>query len=636
MRLLKIKQATPDPQTLAQDQGYDAVIIGSGIAGAIIASELAAQHKRVLVVEAAPDTNKTFNGYVSFLNRFFVQAAKDNQSPFPINPNAAMPRGSDLRKLAAGQTNGASYIVQSGPYVTDTVYTRVFGGTTVHWEAKTPRMLREDFKTQTRFGHGVDWPLDYDDLEPDYEKAEYEIGVSANVDDQEYLDVTFREGYVFPMKTLPLSYLDKMVDQGIAGTTVELHGEDYPIRVRPFPQGRNSIPNPDYDGGKGYVPIGAVATDQINVGGRCQGNTNCVPICPVQARYHAGKTLAKAFASGHVELLSQAVASRVIVDPETGRVTGIEVKLYKDPNSSSYETTILHGAIYVVAANAIETPRLMLASGLPDTSGLLGRNLMDHAYLLSWALMPQVCGTMRGTSCTGGIVDLRGGPFRRHQAAFGVDIHNDGWGWATGAPQTDLLELVDGYNKFGRDLRQAIIDRVSHQLMFAFMIEVMPNESNRVRIDPAYTDPLGNMRPMVSFSVPDYTMRGAAYARQFARTVFARLGAEDHTAYDPGDYGLITYEGQDYAIRGGNHLAGTHVMGNSKARSVVNTDQRSWDHENLYLVGSGSMPTIGTANVTLTLAALCYRSARAMARQLDAVARRSSVTGSATQEARTA
>ncbi|WP_207436472.1 GMC oxidoreductase, partial [Sabulibacter ruber] len=47
-----------------------------------------------------------------------------------------------------------------------------------------------------------------------------------------------------------------------------------------------------------------------------------------------------------------------------------------------------------------------------------------------------------------------------------------------------------------------------------------------------------------------------------------------------------------------------------------NTDQRSWDHENLYLVGGGSMPSIGTSNVTLTLAALCYRSARAMLKQL--------------------
>ena len=68
---------------------------------------------------------------------------------------------------------------------------------------------------------------------------------------------------------------------------------------------------------------------------------------------------------------------------------------------------------------------------------------------------------------------------------------------------------------------------------------------------------------------------------------------------------------------GGNHLAGTHIMGTNKRNSVVNADQRSWDHENLYLVGGGSMPSIGTANVTVTLAALCYKTARTMLAELS-------------------
>uniref|UniRef100_UPI0021B108C2 GMC family oxidoreductase n=1 Tax=Rhizobium laguerreae TaxID=1076926 RepID=UPI0021B108C2 len=85
-------------------------------------------------------------------------------------------------------------------------------------------------------------------------------------------------------------------------------------------------------------------------------------------------------------------------------------------------------------------------------------------------------------------------------------------------------------------------------------------------------------------------MKDAAYGRQFARTVFTRLGAQDHTHYDPSDFGYVAYEGQGYAIRGGNHLAGTHIMGTTKTNSVVDKNQRSWDHENLYLVGGGSMP----------------------------------------------
>lgn len=595
---------------------YDAVIVGGGIAGSIIANELSRAGQRVLILEAGPAEDLTIRGYEDYVSRFYSAAAKDNQAPYPPNPNAPMPRSTDARPIRPGQPDASAYLVQTGPYCTDTTYTRVLGGTTMHWEAKMLRMLPEDFDMASRFGHGLDWPVGYEELEPYYREAEREIGVSADVEDQAYLGITFPPGYVFPMRGLPLSYLDKMVARGVDGTKVDLGSERYALKVRSFPQGRNGIPNPGYDGGKGFVPAGAVSTYQVEEGGRCQGNNNCVPICPVQAKYNAGKTLAKALSSGRVDLLAQAVASKVHIDTEIGRVSHIEYRAYRDPSSAEYTTATARGRIFVLCANAIENPRLMLASGLKSTSGLMGRNLMDHAYLLSWALLPEVAGTMRGTNCTGGIVDLRGGPFRRQQAGFSVDIHNDGWGWATGAPYTDLHNIVDAQNKFGPALRQALVSQISRQLLLAFMIEVPPSPSNRVSVDPAYKDQLGNMRPVISYRVPDYTMRGAAFGRRLARRVFQRLGAEDYTIYDPADYGYVTYEGQGYIIRGGNHLAGTHIMGTSPANSVVDTSLRSWDHENLYLAGGGSMPTIGTANVTLTLAALCFKSATHMINQL--------------------
>lgn len=600
----------------ASEVFYDAVIVGSGINGAIIANELSRAGKRVLILEAGPGGDRTLSGYEEYLSRFYATAFKDNQAPYPSNANAPMPRSTDARKIRPGQPDASAYLVQNGPFSSDTTYTRVLGGTTMHWEAKTLRMLPQDFEMRTQFGQGEDWPLNYEQLAPYYRQAEREIGVSADVEDQEYLGITFDPGYVFPMRGLPLSYLDKMVAKSVDGTKVELDGEQYELKVRGFPQGRNGIPNPDYDNGKGFVPVAAVSTYQVEEGGRCQGNNNCVPICPVQAKYNAGKTLAKALQTGRVDLLPQTVASKVHIDPDTGRVSHIEYKAYRDSASPEYTTGTVRGHIFVLCANAIENPRLMLASGLTSTSGLVGRNLMDHAYLLSWALMPEVTGTMRGTNCTGGIVALRGGSFRRRQAAFGVDIHNDGWGWAMGSPYTDLINIVDAQNKFGPALRRDLVDRISRQLQLAFMIEVLPSQSNRVTVDASYKDQLGNMRPVISYTVPEYTMRGAAYARQLARRIFQRLGAADYTMYDPTDYGYVTYEGEGYVIRGGNHLAGTHVMGTSRSNSVVDSQQRSWDHENLYLVGGGSMPSIGTANVTLTIAALCFRSAKHIIGQL--------------------
>jgi choline dehydrogenase-like flavoprotein len=606
-----------DPTTAA-DVVYDAVIVGGGVAGALIAARLGAAGKSVLILDAGPAEDLTLRGYEGYLDRFYSATNKDNQSPYPVNPNAPMPRGTDARRIFPGTPDSSSYIVQSGPFATDTTYTRVLGGTTMHWEAKTPRMLPEDFRMRSLYGEGADWPLTYEDLAPYYNEAEREIGVSADVNDQSYLGIEFDEDYVYPMQGLPLSYLDQVVAADVDGMPVELDGVKRELRVRPWPQGRNGVPNPAYNGGEGYVPEGAVSTYQVEVGERCQGNNNCVPICPVQAKYHAGKTLALALQNPLVHLVGQAVAYKVHVDEHTGRVTEIEYRRYDRPDSPSFTTERARGRLFVLAANAVENPRLMLASGLRGSSGLMGRNFMDHAYLLAWARLPEPAGTFRGTNCTGGIPDLRGGRFRRRQAAFSVDIHNDGWGWARGAPMSDLSDLVDAGGHYGESLRQGLVDRVSTQLLLAFMVEVPANPSNRVTVDPAYTDHLGNMRPILTYDIPEYTMRGVAYARQLSKRIFARLGAEDHTRYDPTFWGYAVYGGEGYEIRGGNHLAGTHMMGHDRSTSVVDKDQRSWDHQNLYLVGGGSMPTVSTSNVTLTIAALSLRSVRAMLDQLAA------------------
>jgi len=594
---------------------YDAVIVGAGISGALIAGELSRAGKRVLILEAGPAGDMDTETYDSYLTRFYATAAKDNQSPFPPSDNAPMPRSKDVHPIGGAHPDASAYIVQNGPFATDSTYTRVLGGTTLHWEGKTLRMLPEDFETHTRYGQGRDWPIGYADLEPFYREAEREIGVSADVEDQAYLGISFPPGYVYPMRGLPLSYLDKVVASDVDGMPVELGGERYDLRVRPFPQGRNGIPNPKYDGGKGYRPVGAVSTSQVEEGGRCQGNNNCVPLCPVQAKYNALKTLTRALQTGLVDILPQTVASKVHVD-HGGRVSHIEYKTYHAPDSKDHTTGTVRGQLYVLSANAIENARLLLASGLTGTSGLVGRNLMDHAYLLAWGLLPEIAGTFRGTICTGGITDLRGGAFRRDQAGFAVDIHNDGWGWATGSPWSDVLSIVDDHNKFGAELRRALVARISHQLLLAFMVEVPPSTGNRVTVSADYRDQLGNMRPVVTYSVPDYTMRGVVYARELSRRIFQRTGTADHTWYDPEDYGYVTYEGQGFAIRGGNHLGGTHVMGTSARDSVVDANQRSWDHENLYLVGGGSMASIGTSNITLTIAALCIKSARHMVAQL--------------------
>ena len=115
--------------------------------------------------------------------------------------------------------------------------------------------------------------------------------------DQRRTGTPFPHDYVFPMHAIPPTYLDTWLTEHLDGTT----GADRPrtpteTGVIPVPGGRNSTPNPAYDGGRGYDPVGAVG--RPTAGLRCEGNSSCIPGCPAQAKYNALKTLERAVAAG--------------------------------------------------------------------------------------------------------------------------------------------------------------------------------------------------------------------------------------------------------------------------------------------------------------------------------------------------
>ena len=201
---------------------YDVVIVGAGVAGAIVAKELSQQGKTVLILEAGKSKDLSLAGFQSYVDTFYSAVEKNPNSPFPKNLNAPSPTDMD------------DYFVEKGPMKLGGSYTRVFGGTTMHWEAKTPRMLPEDFQLKTLYGQGLDWPISYEDLMPYYRKAEHEIGVCGDTEEQKKLGVKFEDGYVFPMKKLPPSYLDEKVIEKVEGSTVELYGESLELSFSTF------------------------------------------------------------------------------------------------------------------------------------------------------------------------------------------------------------------------------------------------------------------------------------------------------------------------------------------------------------------------------------------------------------------
>jgi glucose dehydrogenase len=603
---------------------FDALIVGSGISGVLIAKRLGQANKRVLILEAGQSLPPDINDY---MNRFFTATAKVPESPYPpglfsggklMDPatlNAGRPTVLSLEAKGGfgdWQDPKQSYLIQDGPLAFGSSYERVNGGTARHWLGTSLRLVPADFEMMSRYGRFTDWPIKYGGLELWYCEAEKEIGVAGDAEEQsDHLGITFSSPY--PMPRIPMSRVDMAVDAAMSNLNVPGIGLDkLPWRVSSTPAARNSQPY-----------------QERRV---CAGNTNCIPICPIQAKYDPSVTLAEALRTGNVQVWYRCAASGLVVD-ESGRVSGLDYVRFDGDNGPVIRRGRLTAKIYILAGNAIETPRLLLMSksertpngvaNRRDHNGVIGKYLMDHPLYLAWALAPQPVWGYRGPLSTGGIEVCRDGEFRRDRGAFRIEIGNEGWNFPIGDPDRTTVDLVNGLNDsqlnndkkalFGPQLVKELNDKLSRQFRLGFLIEQSPDDSNTVTLSTAAKDRLGLPRPKINYNLSDYTKQGLAAAKRTATAIFKAMNADEYTsAPHPDDPSSFPWpNGQTTRLKyyGAGHIVGTHRMGASANNSAVNDMQQSWEHDNLFLVGSGTFPTIATANPTLTIAALCLRSA---------------------------
>ena len=199
-------------------------------------------------------------------------------------------------------------------------------------------------------------------------------------------------------------------------------------------------------------------------------------------------------------------------------------------------------------------------------------------------------------------------------------------------PDTTTIDFVNGVNRslfkqpdrkgvglFGPALTKALNDNISRQFRIGFLIEQTPDPKNRVTLSSA-KDGLDLPRPQISYSISPYAHRGIAAAKQLTDLIFQKMGATDYTRIADNDPTLFTstINGKPVKLNygGAGHIMGTYRMGSDPDQSVVDSFQRSHDHDNLYLVGSGTFPTGATANPTLTLSALALRTAERIAKSV--------------------
>lgn len=540
------------------DATADVVVVGSGVVGALIADQLAAEGHSVLVLEAGPRINRAdvVENWRNF--SFDRRAGSDFQGPYPQSPFATAPLywpPNDYIHLTGPDAKG----FRQG-------YIRAVGGTTWHWAASCWRHLPVDLKMKSTYGVGRDWPISYDELEPYYCRAEEAMGVSGPHDATRQSPSERSKPY--PSDMVPWAHGDTEFAK-----VVNPHG----YNLVPIPQGRMVKPWNDRPA--------------------CCGNNNCQPICPIGAMYNGIHSVESAERKG-ATVLAESVVYKIDTD-ENNRVTAVH---WYDANKVSHKAT---GRAFVIAANGIETPRLLLIAandrnprGIANSSDQVGRNMLDHSGFHCSFLADRPLWLGRGPAQSSCMVGFRDGPFRSEYSANKIILNNiSRIHWATEA----ALKL--GF--VGKALDEEIRRRAAFGVDLSISLEPLPDPNNRLTLSATRKDGHGLPCPDIHYELGEYARKGYDKAAEQLRHIGSLFNAVEFT---------ITTD-----LNANNHIMGGVIMGADRRDSVVDGDCRTYDHANLWLPGGGAIPSASVVNSTLTMAALGIKAADAIAKELAKV-----------------
>ena len=537
---------------MAETLSADFIVVGSGIIGSLVARKLMLAGASVIILEAGPRVTRG-----ELVARFRNSPRRsDWMSPYPPAVWAPHP---------VYQPEPNNHLMQAGPYPYTAEYIRQVGGTTWHWAAQAWRNVPNDFRIKSLYGVGADWPMSYDDLEPFYQEAENIMGVSGAP------NTGSPRKKPFPMEPVAEPFAMRRLRERLA--------PDYEVVTNTT--ARNSRP---YDGRPA-----------------CCGNNSCQPICPIDAQYHGGLAAEAAEAAG-AKLVPNANVYRLEHD-EKGRIAAA---LYYDPDKLSHRVT---GKTFIVAANGIESPRLLLLSasdkfpkGLANSSDMVGRNLMDHPSTSLTFDADEDVWLGRGPQSPSSINTMRDGAFRSGHAPYRLDFTN--------------ISRVDGATKsliaagvYGRELEKRLRSSAAREMSVKNVLEVLPDPENRITLS-AEKDAMGIPKPEAHYSIPEYTKRGHERSQQDFRRIAERMG------------GTNLHFSKDGNFANNQHICGTLSMGNDPKSSVCDQWGRAQDHENLFLTSTGVLPTSSTCNSTETGLAVALRSVAHMLGQQGASAGR--------------
>ena len=555
----------------------DVVIVGIGAVGGILAAELGKAGMKVVGLERGPRLQtKDFEG-LDELRYFQRQDLRPDPKRQPItwrpNPNTG---ATPLQILNYGNQAG---------------------GGTVHYGSVSWRFHEDDFRVRShtieRYGASaipedsslIDWPLSYADLEPYYDRAEYELGVSGKAGNLQGKKIDGGNVFEAPRRRdypLPPLQLDQSGANFEAGTKK--------LGYHPFSTPRAIVSQP-YNGRPGCSYCGFCQAFGCHIGAKSSILVTKLP---------------EADATGNFKLITGAMCYRVNSD-NSGRATGIA---YYGPDRSD---NTIEAELVILAPFIYDNVRLLLLSktekfpdGLANSSGQLGKHLLAHIGARGFAAFDDrhINIYMGPSAQKHTIDDFNADNFDQAGLGFirGAQI-SSGPAALEGGPIGTAMGMnpPPGVPRWGAKYRDFFAQYYTRHTALTGQIENLPYADQTIDLDPDVRDAWGLPAPRLTY---DWRRPNERARAEFIQNKLVEIGRAMGAS-------LVWTAPFGPGAPGAHHEGGTR-MGSNPKESVVNRYSQSWDIPNLFIMGSSTHPTMSGFNPTLTIEALAFLTADAI------------------------